>query len=433
MSDGNTFDHSNLGEHSHASMPSSEEFATPGRVGNEARAGYRQIPAEEEPKIYEGPDAVREAARDLGRERDASPPEPIERKVHRPDDAPPGAKYATTAREAARQLSLDHQGEDLVRAAGDLNNLAREVDNSKILLDAYNRGEITAEEARIVEARANEEARSGQPYEPEQPQPEAPQPESVEQPAPSGLSPKVQAALQDPEIRSALEQAIAPAEQARATYVSVAQEMAAATAASVLASFPELANYNAQTLPIALEIIGRENPARAAEIRVHLDRASAILQANQVAQQQQAQLRQAQLSQWAQKENAAFEKMIESEATPQRREAVKSEFQAFAKDNNLTYQQLAQIFQQNPAMNSAAFSRLVWDGLSHRAARRSAMSNPASRAAVPTVQRPGTARTRSEIAEADLGELRSQFKKATGNEQLRLAVKLHQAQRRAKG
>jgi hypothetical protein len=68
MSDGNVFDHTDLGEPSHASMPSSEEFATPGRIGNEARAGWRQLPKETEEKVYEGPDAVRDAARDLGRE-----------------------------------------------------------------------------------------------------------------------------------------------------------------------------------------------------------------------------------------------------------------------------------------------------------------------------------------------------------------------------
>jgi hypothetical protein len=410
-----------------------------GRAQRESFLGYHQTPSEPEPETYgPGDDELRRAARDLGRERrergDAGD-ELVERKQHKPDNAEPGTKFSTTAREAARQLSQDRAFEDNLNAAENLMNLQRETDNAKIVLSAVNRGEITAEEARIVEARANEEAATGVPYQPEQqPQAEQPQPdESVEQPAPSGLSPKVAAALQDPEIRSALEQAIAPAEQARATYLHATQELADVTTAAVLASWPELSGLTAQTLPVALAAIARENPEKAAAIKSHIDQATIIHQANQHARAQQHQAQQQQLAQWAARENQAFEKMISAEATPERRALVKSEFESFAKENNLTHQQIATIFSQNPVLQSAAFGRLVWDALSHRAAKRSAMSNPASRNAVPTVQRPGAARTRSEIAESELGDLKSEFKKAKGNEQLRLAVKLHQAQRRARG
>jgi hypothetical protein len=421
LSDGNVFDHSNLGEHSHASMPSSEEFATPGRIGNEAKLGYRQIPAAEEPKIYEGPDAVREAARDLTKERNATPPDPVERKQHRPEDAPEGARYATTAREAAKQLSEDHRWEDTVEAYSNLSNLGREIDNAKILAQAVVRGEITADQAREIENQANAQA-------------DAPQAEvDADIPPTSGIDPDIAKALENPKLRGLIEEQVKQSEQARATYLHATQELADVTTASVLASWPELRGLTAQTLPVALAAIARENPEKASMIRAHIEQASAILHANQTARAHQHQQQQQQLAQWSARENEAFAKMIQGEATPERQAAVKAEFENFTKETGLTRQQLSTVFAQNPALNSAAFQKIVWDALSHRAAKRTATANPASRNHIPQVMKPGVAKSKADIAEADLGELRSQFKKATGNEQLRLAVKLHQAQRRARG
>jgi hypothetical protein len=411
--------------------PSTEEYNAPGKVGREAFHGYKQLPRETEEKVYTGDEGVREAARDFASERGSERSEPAEEVAETPDD---GGKYALSVEDAAKQLSAKHRADDHAAAVEQLTSAQGEVDVARYLLAAVNAGQISPETAKAIEAQVNAEMASGELQPQEQPaQAEAPQPESVEQPAPSGLSPKVAAALQDPEIRSALEQAIAPAEQARAQYTAATAELATAATAAVLAQFPELREYSIHQLPGVLDYMSKTDPARHAAILGSLNHAGAIQAAAKEAAARQAQMRNAQLSQWAAHENAAFEKMIESEATPQRREAVKSEFQNFAKENNLTHQQIATIFAQNPVLQSAAFSRLVWDALSHRAAKRSAMSNPASRNAVPTVQRPGTARTRSEIAESELGDLKSEFKKAKGNEQLRLAVKLHQAQRRARG
>jgi hypothetical protein len=412
--------------------PSTEEYNSPGKVGREAFHGYRQLPKETEEKVYTGDEGLREAARDLASERGTERSEPVEEVPETPDD---GGKYALSVKDAAKQLSAEHRTADHAAAIEQLTSAQGEVDVARYLLAAVQAGQISPETARAIENEVNAEMASGQqqPQQPRQPQQESPQPESVEQPAPSGLSPKVQAALADPEIRSALEQAIAPAEQARQQYANATAELASAATAAVLAQFPELREYSIHQLPGVLDYMSKTDPARHAAILGSLNHAGAIQAAAKEAAAQQAQMRNAQLSQWAAHENAAFEKMIESEATPQRREAVKSEFQNFARENNLTIPQIATIFAQNPVLQSAAFSRLVWDALSHRAAKRSAMSNPASRNAVPTVQRPGTARTRSEIAESELGDLKSEFKKAKGNEQLRLAVKLHQAQRRARG
>jgi hypothetical protein len=164
-----------------------------------------------------------------------------------------------------------------------------------------------------------------------------------------------------------------------------------------------------------------------------LNHAGAIQAAAKEAAAQQAQQQQQQLAAWSARESEHFAKMIEHEATPQRREAVKAEFQAFARENNLSMQQISTIFAQNPAMQSAAFSRLVWDALSHRAAKRTATANPASRSRVAPVMKPGVAKSRGEVDASEISELREEFKRATGKRQLDLAVRLHQKQRAARG
>jgi len=76
---------------------------------------------------------------------------------------------------------------------------------------------------------------------------------------------------------------------------------------------------------------------------------------------------------------------------------------------------------------------MMWQAAQYRAAKRGATSNPASRNAVPTVQKPGVAKARGEADAGEISDLREQFKRASGQEQLRLAVKLHQKQRQARG
>jgi hypothetical protein len=410
--------------------PSTEEYNSPGKIGREAFHGYRQLPKEDNSETYgSSDDELRRAARDHAATRGSEPSSPVEEVPETPDD---GAKYALSVKDAAAQLSAKHRMADQVEAYTNLNNLGREVDNAKILAQYVVRGEITPDQARLIEEQANREAAEGTPHQ-EQPAVEAPQAETPVEAPPSGISPKVQAALADPEIRAAIEAPLQQAEAVKQTYLHATQELADVTTSSILASWPELSGLTAQTLPVALAAIARENPEKAVAIKAHLDQASAILQANQSARAQHQAQQQQQLAAWSARESEHFAKMIATEATPERQAAVKAEFENFSKETGLTRQQLSTVFAQNPALNSAAFQKIMWDALSHRAAKRTAMSNPASRNAVPSVQKPGVAKSKGDHADAEISELRDKFKRSTGTAQIRAAVALHAAQRRARG
>jgi hypothetical protein len=226
MSDSDTYDHSDFVPGS-GSSPSNAELQQPGKAGRSAFLGFKTLPKEEPAETYgNSDDELRRAARDHAAERGST--DRSHSDDHVPEVPDDGGKYALSVNEAAKQLAAKRRAAELDEARANLTNLGRETDNARFLADAVNRGEITIEGARQIEAIANQEAQQ-QSQQPEQPPVEAeqPQPESVEQPAPAGLSPKVAAALQDPEIRQAIEAVVHPAQQAREIYTNATSELAA--------------------------------------------------------------------------------------------------------------------------------------------------------------------------------------------------------------
>ena len=119
-------------------------------------------------------------------------------KRHDSDDR----KYYDTVENAAHDLSEYHKGEQAIQAAENLNELAAEVDQFRAAVGQPDTQQQTPQA--------------------EQPQPDAdPQPEFGEHP-PSGLSPKLQAALADPELRAAYEAPYQAAAQVQQAYNAAA-------------------------------------------------------------------------------------------------------------------------------------------------------------------------------------------------------------------
>jgi hypothetical protein len=364
-----------------------------GKSEREKFLGWEPTPKQPEPeeKTYEVFDGVAEAARDHAAERPTSQPDIIVRKQHRPADAPPGAKIATTVRQAADELAADHKFEQTVHDVLETDDIQKTVDVGRLLMAKVEAGEISFEQAVALEpqlhaALANEQWQPQAEAPVEQPQPEAP-PEQ-----PTGIDPDVAAALQNPKVRAAVEAAVAPAEQARSTYANATAELAAVATASVVAQFPELQKFSAHELPAVLNYMSQQDPGRYQEIMSHLSRTQAIVNANNQARQLQAAQHQAHLREYARREGEAFDRMIAPEATPERRAAVQAEVKNFAKEAGLSMEQLGVIFQQNPVLNSAMFQRIFWDAALHRSAVRTAKANPASRNQIPQVQKPGIGR-----------------------------------------
>src|SRR6516165_10668414 len=160
-------------------------------------------PPAPEPKTYSGDsDGLREASRDLNDTREQAPI--IER------------GYVSNAGEDRGKPRPANETRTLKQSAADLANMRRE---EQELTDLMASQEFASEvDADRIAAMAEQQAQ----VQPDlTPQPEVQQASS---PAPNGVSPKIQAALADPEIRDAINAQIQQSEVARQAYSAAAEQ-----------------------------------------------------------------------------------------------------------------------------------------------------------------------------------------------------------------
>jgi hypothetical protein len=406
----------------------SDETEPLGAAATAAAQSYPPMPeptSDEPARTYENDEGLRQAARDLGDARAAASTEPPDDKLYfkaQPQDERP--QYSISPEKAAASVSDYHANNEKQNVDAHLQELQREVDLARA---AYN-GDLSP-----TEAAAKWREAKGQPEIPPV-QPDAPQPQAevADQPV-NGVDPDLAKLLETkPHVREQLEAPLRQAAQVQATYAAATREMAAMAGASILASFNELNGLTAEQLPVAMQVIEKQNPQRALEIKAHLAHANQIyaaaMQASQAQQAQQAQIVDAQWKQFTQSEDAAFD------AAMSKRGVAKSEIKAAgeeiinaAAEHGISKEGLWQLYQTQPILRSAAFQELLLDAAKYRLAQRTARAEPAR--TLPPVQRPGVATSVDERAHADIGSLRERFKSASGRDQLKLGVELLKAQR----
>ena len=219
----------------------SETELPTGRDSLEQEIGGRQPlpewnPTPDEPKEYSRGDAgIVDAANDQTQSR-GSTEDPLVELIDKRKPKPGQREFYTSAEEAGRDLSDYHKAEAISELAPQLADVAAEVDYAR----AVNAGAIPQNAQQAAHAEAPPA------------QPDAPQPEIGEQP--SGLSPKLQQALQDPELRAAYEAPYHAAEQTRQAYTAAVSQVADVALSSVLANFPELQGVSGAQLPTVLAV-----------------------------------------------------------------------------------------------------------------------------------------------------------------------------------
>lgn len=395
---------------------SETELAT-GKAAAEEMQGWKPLPepAPEETKTYSGDEGLHEAARDLATVRDASPVEPIVRTYAWTGDnegGSVGSRESVTLERAAHDLSEAHRQEADAQFQAAGANLAAEVDRVR----AWAAGtpdpqQETQQSSEIPQAQSDE----------------------LSQPPANGLSPKVAAALQDPEIRQAIESAIAPAEQARQQYLAGLTQAAEFATAGVLAKLQaKYPNITQEQIPAALQLLETQDPALRAELKADANRAVALLQQHQQVQGQLEHAKQAQHREYAKSQDEAFDKSVANES-PEVVRAAAREIIDFAESHGIPKETMAQIWESDPVVRSSVFQRLMFDAAKYRLAQKSATANPASRSSIPPVQRPGVAQPRSGYRDGEIAALRAELKNSTGMAAVRAAARLHSAQRRARG
>ena len=246
------------------------------------------------------------------------------------------------------------------------------------------------------------------------PQVEA-QPPSVPQQTQSGLSPEVEQALANPEVRAAIQKEIEPALQARQQYVDAVAQSAEIVRQQLLAEFPYLANLSPEQRPVAIELLKTRDPAEFQRVTAHLQRAEAIYGRHVQAQQQMQQQRAAQYQQdWQEYVKREDAKLFE--AAP---ELVDRETQRKTADGMVSVLREAGFADRD--LKAALEGRASISLQDHRAQllirdawryRQAMRFEPVRN--VPTVQRPGVSQPRGAADDVRLNGLRNRLNQ-TGN------------------
>jgi hypothetical protein len=235
------------------------------------------------------------------------------------------------------------------------------------------------------------------------------------------LDPRLEKALQHPQVLQAIEERIGEVEKARQSY---RDGLAAATQiaqASFLGQFPELAAISPESLPGALELMSRHDPAKFARVKSLIASSEQLLARQADETRLQVEVAHHSFQKFAQSEDARLETMLKDEpkATQQ---AVVAEIMASAKASGIEPSELNRLFNTEPLMRNAIFQRMMYDAGKYRLMMKAKDAAVARK--VPPVQRPGTAVTRAERERADLRTLSSRLS-ASGD--IKDAVALYRA------
>ncbi len=395
-----------------------------GREGNEADAGWTQMPAppKEDEKEYNG-DAggLRDAANDLAAERANRWAERLTEpgyRAHEPE-ATVQRNYVYQGGEQHGEPVERNESVTLERAANDLNTRrtaeivsAQQQQAAEIaaMVDQFRGVAPPGQQLQQAETTPTAE----QPPAELQPQPETP----VTQP---GIDPELAQALQsNPKLRAALEQELSVIQrakegfdlvsaQAQEAYAAATAEATRITAAALYSNFPELAGLEGERLTGAIQAIARQNPERAAQIRTHIDRAQHVNNMMLHAQAQQQQRAAQQFTEYARQQDAAFDDAIAQEPKSVVKQ-VRDELLNIAKEKyNVAPDDFVRAFQTNPIMRSAPFQKMMYDAARFHLAQKTAAQNKAP-ANLPPVQRPGSGEQRADYSQMRIAEAAKAFR-----------------------
>jgi hypothetical protein len=191
-------------------------------------------------------------------------------------------------------------------------------------------------------------------------------------PEPAQQKTKVQLALEDPEIRGAIEAQVAQSEQTRQHYVAALNGAMQVATATAYANFPELVGLNGQQLQGALQAMRTSNPQRFNEVSQHIQRVQTI-GAHMQQQQQQAAMQQAQqFEHYGKQADDEFEQ-FEKSRPPSEVRAVRNRVIDFAiKELGVDEKTLRQLWETNPIIRSPQMQKMLYMATAYSIARDSA-------------------------------------------------------------
>ncbi len=398
----------------------SEDDTTPGKRGDEIRAGY--MPVSPEPTArpdapaYVGEKGVQDAAAEIGSRRPATE-QPTEIKIVNKQT---GERF---------DRPVAYSAESAAQVLGDVHR--DQAKNAEFDVDLWLATELARDELAPQQPQQPQESAQQPQEQPERSQqPTQPTQEPHERPA-DGLDPRIREALEIPEIRAAIEQQIGEAQRTRDAYAQAIDHSHRLAAASVLSTVPELQGMQLEMVPGALAMLAQNNPQRHAQVMHQIEAVNTLHQRSAAVQadnaRQAAEQQQQHFDKWAAEQDAAFDKQFAAEfSDPQKALQARSNVRTYLNAVGIPDDVLPQLWKTD-LFRDAKAQRIIYDAACWNAAKEKAKS--AERADVPQVQRPGVSNGYRPDNSVRVERLQSNLRNASGPAAARAAAKLMQAKR----
>jgi hypothetical protein len=358
-----------------------------GIEGVEAEQGYTHVKAPAAPPADDSPEAVYD---EYKRKRGADNGQPTVREL---TYAETGEKVednlAITAEQAHAALTQSYSFEHAARELLGIEQLQKQVD--------ADRAEVIKGDAKIAKELGVEiPAEDGSPIaEPTQ--------DEIAAAKEQGLTVETVRALKNPEIRAAVEQEFSRAETVRAEYSQGLQAAHDFGQAAFMSIVPELQGLPPDQIEQGLQILAQVEPQRYQAAMETLQRVGALQQARAQQEQQRAYVERQQIETWAKAEDARL-KTMGIEITNE----IANEVADYAKSLGIERAALGKAMLDHPILRSAEVQAMMVAAAKYHAIQKA----PAKAAPkhVPSVQRPGVARS---AGDRDASEIMSLRQKAT--------------------
>ena len=380
-------------------------------------AGYRSMPDMEDKEKDEALASDAASLREAAAARVELPNDLVVRRYLGPDGQPASANEAVSLARAGRDYAGATAAEKLVAENETSRALAARVDalRAEVLANDPDAAEFygfAPPETAAAEADIDKAGPTGLAHE-----------EQGVSRDPAGLDPELEKALQNPQVRHAIEEQLVEAEKTRQVYLDGLAAATQIAQLSFLSQFPELAAVAPEHLPAALEQMSRQEPAKFARIQSIVAGTEQLFAQQRAESNQHAELTRLNFQNYARSEDARLETMLAAEPRATQA-AVTAEILASARESGVEPGELNHLFNTEPLMRNAVFQRMMYDAGKYRLlmkAKQAAAAKP-----LPPVQRPGTARNAAEREHAELRTLNARLS-STGD--IRDAVALYHARK----
>ncbi|MEZ0061892.1 hypothetical protein ABIF26_007435 [Bradyrhizobium elkanii] len=250
-----------------------------------------------------------------------------------------------------------------------------------------------------------------------------PKPEKVDAPAESSepaaavangdLDPQLEAALNNPQVRAALEAEVAEIGKAKEAYASGIKEASEFALVGFLDQFPEFATIPRDQWQTAAILMSQQNPQRAQQVATYVNRCQNILHRTAELSAHQAQQAERDFAEYAKAEDAKVNAII-----PNMDGKVMAEIRESLKESGVELAEFDRLSRSDRTLRSAFAQKTMYEAAQWRLHQRNMASYQKQIESLklppvaPKVQRPGIATTRGDRAHASLGDLEAKLSRS---------------------